>query len=153
MVKLIKASIGDCAEIHKMQVHSFKALLDKYNDIDTNPGAESIERIITRMKQDNTDYYLIQLENKNIGAIRIVRLPNNIHRISPIFIMPEFQGKGYAKQAIRKAETLYKQAIGWELDTIKEEPQLCHLYEKMGYHTNGKIEVLQENMTIVYYVK
>lgn len=153
LVKLEKANITNCEEIHALQVKSFQALLNKYNDIFTNPAAESIERIIKRMNQKNTDYYFIQLENINIGAIRVGRLDNNTCRISPMFILPEFQGNGYAQQALAEVEALYPQANGWQLDTIKEEAKLCHLYEKMGYKRTGKEEVLQENMTIVYYAK
>ena len=153
IVTLKKANIADCAEIHAMQVKSFKVLLDKYKDISTNPGAEPIERIIERMNQDFTDYYFIKFETKHIGAIRIVRLHNNICRISPMFILPEFQGKGYAQQAIMQVEALYPQANSWELDTIKEEAKLCHLYENMGYKRTGKEEALQDNMVIVYYSK
>jgi GNAT superfamily N-acetyltransferase len=70
-----------------------------------------------------------------------------------MFILPEFQGQGFAQQAIKAAEALYPQAEGWQLDTIKEERKLCHLYEKMGYKRTGKEEVLQDNMTIVYFAK
>lgn len=153
IVKLEKANITDCAEIHTMQIKSFKILLDKYKDIRTNPGAEPIERILERMNQEITDYYFIKLEDKHIGVIRIVRLPNKVCRISPMFILPEFQGKGYAQQAIMQVEALYPQENSWQLDTIKEETKLCHLYEKMGYKRTGKEEVLQENMVIVYYAK
>jgi hypothetical protein len=48
---------------------------------------------------------------------------------------------------------LYPQAEGWQLDTIKGETKLCHLYEKIGYKRTGKEEVLQDNITIVYYAK
>lgn len=153
MICLIRANITDCEEIHALQVKSFQALLDKYNDVSTNPAAESVERISRRMNQNFTDYYFIQLHGRHIGAIRIVRLDNSICRISPMFILPEFQGKGYAQQTIAKVEALYPQANGWELDTIKEETNLCHLYEKMGYKKTGKEETLQDNMTIVYYAK
>lgn len=152
-IKLKKAHIGDCEEIHKMQVKSFKHLLDKYDDINTNPGAESLEKIISRMKQEFTDYYFIQLDDKNIGAIRIIRLKGNVCRISPMFILPGFQGKGYAQQTIKAVEALYSHADSWQLDTIKEETKLCHIYEKMGYKRTGKEEVIQDNMTIVYYSK
>lgn len=152
-IKLQKAYISDCEEIHKMQVKSFKNLLDKYDDINTNPGAESLEKIISRMKQEFTDYYFIQLNDKNIGVIRIMRLKGNVCRISPMFILPEFQGKGFAQQTINAVEALYSQADSWKLDTIKEETKLCHLYEKMGYKKTGKEEVIQDNMTIVYYSK
>lgn len=153
MIKLKKANLSNCEEIHALQVKSFQALLDKYNDITTNPAAEPIEIIIEKMNQEFTDYYFIQLQNINIGAIRIVRLDNNVFRISPMFILPEFQGNGYAKSAIKEAEALYPQAKVWQLDTIKEEPKLCHLYEKMGYKRTDKEEKLKENMTIVFYVK
>lgn len=153
MINLEKASLTDCVKIHSLQVRSFKALLDKYNDITTNPGAELIERITTKMNQEVTDYYFIQVNNKDIGAMRIVRLSNNYCRISPMFILPEFQGKGYAQQAIKEVEKLYPKVKFWELDTIKEEPKLCYLYEKMGYKKTGKEEILQENMTIIYYEK
>jgi len=50
------------------------------------------------MKQDQTDYYLIVFENKKIGAIRVVKLSTEEYRIAPMFILPEYQGNGYAKQ-------------------------------------------------------
>lgn len=152
-LRLQKAYITDCTKIHKMQVTAFKQLLDKYGDIDTNPGAEPVEKIILRMNQDVTDYYLIQFNDEIIGAIRIVGLQGNIFRISPMFILPEFQGKGFAQQTISAVEKLYLQTTGWQLDTIKEETKLCHLYEKMGYQQTGEEERLKDGMTIVYYAK
>ncbi len=131
-IRLQKADIYDCEKIHQMQVVSFKYLLDKYGDLNTNPGAESAEQITCKMKQDYTDYYFVCCDAEIIGAIRIVKLPGNICRISPMFILPQFQGKGYAQQIITTIEKLYFYAAGWQLDTIKEEPMLCHLYEKMG---------------------
>ncbi len=136
-----------------MQVVSFKSLLDKYGDINTNPGAESVEQITCKMNQGYTDYYLIYCDDEIIGAIRIVRLQGNVCRISPMFILPKFQGKGFAQQTIANIEEIYSYAAEWQLDTIKEEAMLCHLYEKMGYKRTGKETVIQDNMTIVYYEK
>jgi RimJ/RimL family protein N-acetyltransferase len=152
-LSLNKAQLNDCDEIYNMQIHAFSSLLEKYKDYKTNPGAESVQKIIDRMNQKFTDYYIIKLEDKNIGAIRIVRLHHNRCRISPIFILPEFQGKGYAQKAIKEVEKIYPHAKGWELDTIKQEAKLCHLYEKLGYKSTGKEESLQDNMTIVFYSK
>ncbi len=152
-VQLLKADTDDCCQIHQMQIKAFAYLLDKYHDSTTNPGAEPLERIIQKMEQTFTDYYFIQLGDENIGAIRIVRLHNGACRISPMFILPEFQGKGYAQQAIKNIESLYPDACRWELDTIKQEPKLCYLYEKMGYVTTGKEEDIQPDMTIIFYEK
>ena len=152
-ISLQKAEMEDCIQIHQMQIKSFNDLLDKYKDYNTNPAAESVERIEQRMAQDLTDYYFICLGNEDVGAIRIVRLKENTFRISPMFILPEYQGKGYAQQAILEAELLYPQAKHWELDTIKQETKLCYLYEKMGYKAVGKEENIQDGMTIIYYRK
>lgn len=153
MLSLDKASVKDSFEIHKMQVTAFQELLRKYQDIKTNPGAESIDKIFQRIKQKGTDYYFITLNGKHIGAIRVVQLEDSKSRISPMFILPEFQGKGYAQEALCQIEHLYTNTFAWELDTIKQESKLCHLYEKMGYLPTGKENVVKDGMTIIFYRK
>lgn len=153
MLILNKANINDCKEIHDMQVTAFKELFDKYQDIQTNPGAETIEQVIQRMQQDNSDYYFITLDSQHIGVIRILRLDRTTSRVSPMFILPNYQGKGYAQQVIKKIETMYPMTDIWELDTIKQEFKLCHLYEKMGYVPTGQEKTIQDGMTIVFYEK
>lgn len=73
-------------------------------------------------------------------------------RISPIFIMPEFQGRGIAQKALRLCEEAHGSG-NWELDTILQEPKNCHLYEKMGYRRTGKTEVVNDRLTLVFYEK
>ena len=153
MIELKKAEPQDCGAIHAMQVEAFAELLEKYRDTATSPGAEPPERIEARMAQDATDYYLILAKGHQIGAVRVQRLPENVCRVAPIFILPAFQGKGYAQAAMGALEEMYPQAEAWRLDTIKEEAKLCHLYEKLGYRRTGQEEVLQPGMTIAYYEK
>ena len=153
MIELKMAEPQDCGQIHAMQMEAFTELLEKYRDTETNPGAESVEKVAMRMAQDTTDYYLILTAGTPIGAARVQRLPEDVCRVSPIFILPAFQGKGYAQEAMQALETLYPQAKTWRLDTIREETKLCHLYEKLGYRQTGREEILQPGMTIVYYEK
>lgn len=153
MIELKKAEPQDCGAIHAMQVEAFAELLEKYRDTATSPGAEPLERIEARMAQDATDYYLILAKGHQIGAVRVQRLPENVCRVAPIFILPAFQGKGYAQAAMGALEKMYPHAEAWRLDTIREEAKLCHLYEKLGYRRTGQEEVLQPGMTIVYYEK
>ena len=104
-----------------MQVESFKELLEKYQDFDTNPGNESMEKVAARLKQDFTFYYFICIGQKKAGAIRIVDLKENGKKKNfPIFILPEFQGKGIAQKAIRLCEEIHGNE-NWELDTILQE--------------------------------
>ena len=153
MIELKKAEPQDCGAIHAMQVEAFAELLEKYRDTATSPGAEPLERIEARMAQDATDYYLILAKGHQIGAVRVQRLLENVCRVAPIFILPAFQGKGYAQAAMGALEEMYPHAEAWRLDTIREEAKLCHLYEKLGYRRTGQEEVLQPGMTIVYYEK
>ena len=152
-ISLQKAKMIDCGQIHKILVESFNELLEKYRDYNTNPAAEPMETIEQRMAQEFTDYYFICLKGNIIGAIRVLRLNSDTSRISPMFILPKYQGRGYAQQAVSKAESLYPAAKRWELDTIKQEPKLCYLYEKMGYTATGKEEIIQNGMTIISYAK
>ncbi|MEA4919718.1 MAG: GNAT family N-acetyltransferase [Clostridiaceae bacterium] len=152
-ILLKRARLSDCQLIYAMQVRAFAPLLEKYKDYDTNPGAETFEKVKKRMEQSFTDYFLIELGGLSIGAIRIVRNLKGICRISPIFILPEFQGRGYAHQAIKAAEMLYPEVCRWELDTIKEEEKLCRLYESLGYTVTGREKELQKGMTLIYYIK
>lgn len=152
-ISLKKAVFADCAEIHKMQVSAFEQLLQKYQDFDTNPASETRERIENKFNQQSTDYHFIMAGDVKIGAVRIVKLSEEIHRISPIFILPEFQNKGYAQIAMAEIESVYPHVNEWHLDTIKQETKLCHLYEKCGYVATGKEEDIKDGMTIVYYQK
>lgn len=153
-VTLFRANIDDAKEIHAMQVEVFKELLEKYQDFGISPGNENIEKVEARLKQDFSFYYFICIGQQKVGAVRIVdkKEAGKNKRISPIFILPEFQGKGIAQKAIRLCEELHGNG-NWELDTILQEPKNCHLYEKMGYRQTGKTEVVNEKLTLTFYEK
>lgn len=71
-MSLVRATIEDAEVIWKMQVEAFADLLAKYQDPDTNPGSELIEKVIGRLEQPDTYFYLIQLNDEIVGAIRVV---------------------------------------------------------------------------------
>lgn len=153
-IQLVRAQIGDAQMIWRMQIKAFARLLEIYRDVDTNPGSEPVDKVIMRLKQTFTYYYLIQADGENVGAIRVIdqREAGKNKRISPLFILPEHQGKGYAQRAMREAERLHGSGH-WELDTILQERGNCYLYEKMGYRQTGKTKAINERMTLVWYEK
>ena len=152
-VRLIEASVSDCEKIHQMQTIGFKALLEKYQDYETSPGAETIERIKWRFEFPQVRHYFIEANGESVGYIRINRLDEQTCRLSQMFILPIYQGKGYAQQAIQKVEMLNPQAKQWILDTIAQEEKLCYLYEKMGYKQTGTRTNIKEGMDLVDYAK
>ena len=152
-ITLRKAEREDLQKIWQMQVEAFKGLLAKYKDYDMSPAAEGIDKIVARFEQPWTTYFFIEAEGEDVGAIRVVdKKDGSRKRISPLWIMEEYRGKGYAQDTIRAVEALYGEHY-WELDTILQEEGNLHLYEKMGYHRTGKTDKINERMDIVYYEK
>ena len=152
-IALRHVTAEECGRLHELQQLGFRALLDKYNDVTTNPGAESQERILSRFDADGVDQYWIVLDAAEIGYIRIQQMEGGVCRLSQMFILPDFQSKGYAQLAIALAEAKYPHAKRWELDTIKQETKLCHLYEKMGYRLTGAQKQIQPGMDLADYAK
>ena len=153
-IELIKATLKDTKEIWEMQVKSFGELLDKYQDFETNPANELISNIEMRLKQNFTFFYFICIGNKKVGAIRIIdyKEKGKNKRISPIFILPKYRNKGIAQSAIKICEQIHGNN-NWELSTILQEKGNCYLYEKLGYHFTGKIQVLNDKLTLIFYHK
>ena len=152
-ISLKKASIRDAEAIYRLQVESFLPLLRKYRDYETNPANEDVERVIDRLKQSHTTYYFIILDGVQIGAIRIIYYDEvRRARISPMFIVPEHQGKGYGQDALALVEEVVD-AECWELETILQEEGNCYFYEKMGYRRTGVTREINDRMTIVSFVK
>ncbi|WP_164170221.1 GNAT family N-acetyltransferase [Ruminococcus flavefaciens] len=144
---------NECEKLWRMQVEAFSDLLEKYRDYDISPANEPMSRIMERLEQPFTYYYFIMDGDTAVGAVRVVDMKDGSpKRISPIFIMKEHRGKGFAKAAIRAVEELHG-ADNWALDTILQEEGNCRLYEKMGYRRTGDTQVINERMTLVFYEK
>ncbi len=153
-INLVRVGIEDAENLWKMQVRSFAALYEKYQDTSTSPATEKLEKTITRLQQPSTYFYYIQDDGVTVGAIRVVdaRSDDIPKRVSPIFILPEYRNRKYAQTAMMKAEEIHG-CHNWELDTILQEKGNCYLYEKMGYSQTGKTEVVNERLTLVFYKK
>ncbi|HNZ99767.1 GNAT family N-acetyltransferase [Ruminococcus sp.] len=143
----------ECEKLWRMQVEAFSDLLEKYRDYDISPANEPMSRVMERLEQPFTYYYFIMDGDTAVGAVRVVDMKDGSpKRISPIFIMKEHRGKGFAKAAIRAVEELHG-TDNWSLDTILQEEGNCCLYEKMGYRRTGDTQVINERMTLVFYEK
>lgn len=152
-VELILAKRDDMETVWKMQVEAFSELLEKYQDYDLSPATESFDKVMEKFEQPWTSYYFIVADSVKVGAMRIVNKNDGSRkRISPLWIMPQFRNKGYAQKAMLEAERIHG-SDNWCLDTIFQEKGNLHLYEKLGYHRNGKMEHINERMDIVFYEK
>lgn len=71
-LKLIKIDITDAHKLWEMQVEAFNDLYQKYQDTETSPVAEKVDRMIIRLQQPFTYYYYIQENGENVGAVRVI---------------------------------------------------------------------------------
>jgi GNAT superfamily N-acetyltransferase len=139
--------------VWKMQVEAFSELLERYQDYETSPATESMDKVLARFGQPWTTYYFIMAEDEEVGVIRVVdKKDGSRKRISPLWIMKEYRNKGYAQQAIIAVEKIYGSDY-WCLDTILQEKGNLYLYEKLGYHQTGRVDKINEKMDIVFYEK
>ena len=151
---LKRATCEDAELIWKMQIEAFSDLYEKYQDTDTSPATEPLEKILSRLRQCFTYYYIIEVDKNIVGALRVVdkKEKGSAKRISPIFILKKYRNMGSAQAAIIEAERIHGND-NWELDTILSEKGNCYLYEKMGFKSTGKTEKVNDKMTLVFYQK
>ena len=152
-MKLIRANINDCEKIWEMQKEAFADLLEKYQDYETSPANEPVEKIKAKLLDSFTYFYFIYDDDALVGAVRVVhRNDGSRKRIAPIFIMKEFRSKGLAQKTFEEIEKIHG-SDNWSLDTILQETGNCYLYEKLGYKKTGVTEKINDRMDIVYYEK
>ena len=152
-IKLIKANYANASTMWQLQVKGFTPLFEKYQDCDTTPACESLEKVTAKIAKPSTHYYFICIDGKIIGGINVGdHHDGSPKKIAPLFILPEYQNKGYAQRVIKLVEAMHG-SDNWFLATIKQEEANCHLYEKMGYKLTGEETIINDKMTIVGYRK
>ncbi|HAT55584.1 MAG TPA: N-acetyltransferase [Lactobacillus sp.] len=139
--------------IQQMYRLAFKPLYEKYQDADTSPYLETLEALEYKFKQPNSSYYIFKVNNQTIGMIRLITKPQTI-KISPLLILPNFQGNGYAQLMLSKILQMFPTTTSWQVDTIEEEPKLMHLYRKCGFkQIPNRRTKLKDGMHIIYFTK
>ena len=152
-IKLVRIGVNDAEKLWTMQVQVFQKLLDKYQDLETNPANETKEKIKTKLLQKQTFFYYIYEGNDIVGAIRVIdKKDGSRKRVAPVFILEKFRNKGLAQKAFCEIERIHGKD-NWELDTIFQEKGNCYLYEKLGYIRIGEIDRINDRMDIVHYIK
>ncbi|MEK5032988.1 GNAT family N-acetyltransferase [Paenibacillus sp. FSL R7-0302] len=152
-VTLSKATVEDAAVIHAMQLEAFLPLLEKYQDYETNPANETLERLVERMNQEFVNYYIIRNAGNAVGSIRVKKIEEHHYWLGQLCVVPQSQGQGIAQQAFARIEEIYSDAKMWGLATVVQEERNCYLYEKLGYRRTDEIREINDKMTLCFYEK
>ena len=93
-MKLARVKIQDAEKLWKMQIVAFQDLYAKYQDSETSPATETLEKTIIRLGQSFTYFYYIVVDDTIVGAMRVIdhKEERKYKFLSPIFIMKEFRG-------------------------------------------------------------
>ena len=72
MVSLVRASEEDARLLYEMQLRAFRPLLARYLDYETSPANEPLTRTLLRLRQIETEYYMIFSDGVPAGGARLV---------------------------------------------------------------------------------
>lgn len=152
MTTLKPAVSEDATLLLDIQQRSFRTLLEKYQDYETNPAMEPLERLQWKLADPNRDYWFILEDRQPVGFASVRHLTDTLC-VSPIGLIPEYQGKGTGHEAMLLLEGRYPENQCWELETILQEPGLCRFYENLGYRRTGEPAPIKPGMDIISYKK
>ena len=102
---------------------------------------QSCEAVKSAVENDGYIYYLISDGKKDFGYMAIQSKENRLF-LSKLYILKEYRGKGYAKQAFAFAEEYAKKlglAAVW-LTCNKDNISSLAVYEKLGYSIVDKVD-------------
>ena len=152
-MKIVKINDSYATDVKNIIREAYLPLLEKYHDKKENPANKTIEDIRYDLQRKNSDAYLLILNEKPIGYVRVGQRSEGEFSIADLAILPSHQGNGYAQFFLKEIEKIYYMAKKWSLVTIKEEAKDCHLYEKLGYVQKHILKEVNDNMHFVLYVK
>ena len=152
-MEIVKIDDSYVTDVKNILREAYLPLLEKYHDEKENPANKTAEDILFDLNRKNSDAYLLMLDEKPIGYVRVGQRAKGEFSIADLAILPSYQGNGYAQFFLKQVEKIHPMAEKWSLVTIKEEAKDCHLYEKLGYIQKNILQEVNENMHFVLYVK
>lgn len=151
-IELRKIEKDKLKKAFKMHRRGFMPTFLKYRDWTCNPVFQSYSKIKQYFCHENMFMYFIICDSITVGQIWIY-IKGDTAKLARLFVLKEYQNRGIATQAIRQAEQIFSDRQRWWLNTIKQEKNNCHLYEKQGYRQIGSEKIINKRMTIIEYEK
>ena len=156
-VCLVRATLADAENLHRMKHAAFWPLYERYHDDAMSPALELLSKVKSQLESPATDWYILRLGETDVGGLRIVRehtedgLPTC--RISPLFVLPEHQRRGVASAALTTAFSLYPEAVLWQISAILQERDTVRLYERHCFRRTETEPTAYPGMDIVHFVR
>jgi predicted acetyltransferase len=99
-------------------------------------------------------FYLIKLGDKYIGFAHLASRGAEIDWLEDLFILPEYQRRGFGSQAVKKLENHVKQySESMYIEAAARNIQAIKLYRKLGYDCLNTITIRKDFDKDKYKVK
>ncbi|WP_338653056.1 GNAT family N-acetyltransferase [Sporosarcina psychrophila] len=134
----------------EIQTEAFSEDLIRYEDHDTNPVNEPIEKLLRKI--EIFIHYTILLDDEIIGGADIRDLKENKYRLNRVFLSCEYQNKGLGSKIMKLIESEFPTAIEWSLDTPHLNTRNHHFYEKLGFKKVRQHQITSK-LFLIDYVK
>lgn len=154
-ITFVKASVEDMPVIQQMYRRAFEPIYLRYHDDETDPYLESLASLQKKSQRVGSEYFFCDSDGVRVGMIRVISDHSTKEaRISPMCVLPEFQGQGFAQDILVEIEQRFSDIKTWYLDTIAEESKLVYLYQKVGYQLiSDQHKEIKPGMNLVYFIK
>lgn len=135
---------SEAEELSQIQKAAFKPLYEKYHD-EGNPFLRGAEDILRRLNNYNR-YFTILCDDKIIGGVfyrlqgkrgNSEEIENGEYYLARIYIHPDYQNKGIAREAILLCEKEFPDARCYYVDFPEDLEKNRRCYQSVGYCDTG----------------
>ncbi|MBU3810221.1 MAG: GNAT family N-acetyltransferase [Candidatus Niameybacter stercoravium] len=147
-----KAKMEDINELNNIQKAAFKRLYAIYKD-EKSPYLKGVDEMIKWLSLDKILYWKIYYNGRLCGGIAYYKKSEGKYYLARLYIDPQYQGKGIAKQVILLCEREILDAKRYTLDFPIDQIANRKCYESAGYIDTGMREVINSKLTLAIYEK
>ncbi|WCK57144.1 GNAT family N-acetyltransferase (plasmid) [Aneurinibacillus sp. Ricciae_BoGa-3] len=144
-----RTDVSDAKELLALQKITYKSEADIYNDETIEPLMQTFRSMQRDIRQKAV--FKAVDERMIVGSIRAYLIAGTCY-IEKLFVYPDRQNQGIAKQLLRKIEIFFHPAPRYELFTGNQSQKNILLYEKHGFKI-FKTEVIDSTLSLVFMEK
>lgn len=136
---------SEAEELSRIQKAAFKPLYDKYHD-SRNPYLRGPEDILCRLNKYNRHFTILH-DGEIVGGIfyrlsgkrsPTEEIAENEYYLGRIYIDPDHQNKGIAREAILLCENEFPDALTYYVDFPEDMEKNRRCYQSAGYRETGE---------------
>ena len=161
MISLRLTTMEDVDILTSIQQKAFKPLYEMYHD-EGNPYLRDKRDILCRLANTKFLYLTVLSDGEIVGGILyrlkgstpfIENLTSGEYYLTRVYILPEFQSKGIATEAILQSEKFLKNPKKLYVDFPEDLDKNRKWYIKCGYKDTGKRLEVERGLTLACFEK